>query len=226
MVDRGMSRIRVIVADDHPLLREGTRRILDAEDDIAVVGEAADGETAVAMACSLRPDVAIIDIGMPVVNGVEATRRIKSSCPEIAVLILTVHDDDQYLIALIEAGAAGYLLKSVPGTELIRAVRAVEAGETVLSPAMTRKVFDRVRSDRGGAPVHSQHPVLTDRELEVLRLAATGCSNKDIADALSLSARTVQVHLHHVFEKLSVASRTEAVILALRRGLVHLEELG
>ncbi|MDX1619463.1 MAG: response regulator transcription factor [Nitriliruptorales bacterium] len=214
--------IRVIIADDHAVLRDGTRELLEREDDIVVVGEAADGAAAVALVEEERPDVAILDIGMPVMNGVEATRQIKDRYPEVAVLILTVHDEDAYVFAILEAGAAGYLLKNVHGDELIEAVRAVTTGESVLHPTITRKVLSQFRGDQDGG---ARDPTLTDRELEVLRLAASGRSNKEIGADLDLSPRTVQVHLSNAFSKLDVASRTEAVIQALKRGWITLEEL-
>lgn len=215
--------IRVIIADDHTLLREGTRRILDEQPDIEVVGEAADGEQAVALAQRLHPDVAIIDIAMPRLDGIEATRRIKALFPTLAVIVLTVHDEEQFVVALIEAGAAGYLLKDVKGSQLVEAVRAVRAGEAVLHPIIARKLLGRIR--RNEASKQTQQEALSDRELEVLKLAARGLSNKDIGRELALSARTVQVHLNHVFQKLSVASRTEAVVHGLREGWFELEDL-
>ncbi len=214
-------RIRVLIADDHALVREGTREILAREEDIEVVGEAADGEEVVSLARELVPDVAVIDVGMPRVNGLEATRRIKAEHPGIGVLVLTVHDDDPYVYALLEAGAAGYLLKDIHGSQLVEAVRSVRAGEAVLHPAIARKILGRFRASQ--APAGEQP--LTDRELEVLRLAARGLSNKEIAAGLELSPRTVQVHLARIFRKLRVASRTEAVIHALRRGWFRLEDL-
>lgn len=219
--ERMDERIRILIADDHALVREGTRRILEREEDLEVVGEAADGEEAVALAERLAPDVAVIDIGMPRMNGIEATRRIKEEHPEIGVLVLSVHDDDPYVYAILEAGAAGYLLKDVRGAELVEAVRSVRAGEAVLHPAIARKVLGRFRTAGGaedGVP-------LTEREIEVLRLAARGLSNKQIGARLGLSARTVQVHLGRIFRKLRVASRTEAVIHGLRRGWIRLEDL-
>lgn len=215
-------RIRVLIADDHALVREGTREILEREGDLEVVGEAADGEETVALAAELRPDVVVVDIGMPVLSGVEATRRIKMDHPEIGILVLTVHDDDPYVYAILEAGAAGYLLKDIHGSQLVEAVRSVRAGEGVLHPAIARKVLGRFRKSM---PPGQDFEPLTKRELEVLRLAARGMSNKEIAAELDLSARTVQVHLGRVFRKLRVASRTEAVIHGLRRGWFRLEEL-
>ena len=214
---------RILIADDHALVRDGTRGILEREDDLAVVGEAADGAAAVEAAERLQPNVVILDIGMPEMNGIEATRRIKATNPSTAVLVLTVHDEEPYVVAILEAGAAGYLLKDVHGSEVVRAVRAVRDGESVLHPAITGKVLRHFRAV--GDETADQQEELTDRELEVLRHAARGASNKEIAAALELSPRTVQVHISNVFRKLDAASRTEAVIHGLQRGLFDLEEL-
>lgn len=220
-----MDKIRVIIAEDHAVVREGTRQLLEREDDIEVAGEAPNGAEAVALVERVNPDVAIMDISMPVMGGIEATKRIKEARPGTAVLILTAYDDDQYVFALLGAGAAGYLLKDVPSAEVVRAVRAVHAGEPVLHPAIARKLLARFASEgqveqprEGGAP-------LTDRERDILRLAACGMSNSRIADHLAVSARTVQAHLTHIFDKLGVGSRTEAVIVGLRRGVLRLEDL-
>ena len=215
--------IRIVIADDHALVREGTRQILEDHPGLVVAGEAQDGEEAVAIVSRLQPDVVLMDIAMPKMNGIEATRLIKKESPATSVLILTAYDDDQYIFALLDAGAAGYLLKNVRGEELAQAVRAVAEGESVLHPAIAAKVFKRyTRSDQA---VDEEIEPLTDRESEVLAMAARGLSNKMIARELSLSDRTVQVHLSNIFGKLSVASRTEAVITALKRGLLRLEEI-
>jgi NarL family two-component system response regulator LiaR len=220
-----MNKIKILIADDHAVVRDGTRQILEQESDMDVVAEAADGEEAVRLAGSSRPDVAIIDIAMPGVDGIEATRRIKSLYPSITVLILSAYDDDQFVFSLLEAGAAGYLLKSVRGRELIDAVRQVYAGESVLHPAIARKVLNRFvpasEKSTGQKPVE----VLSEREIEVLRLATRGLSNQEIADKLCLSLRTVQAHLGHIFNKLRVSSRTEAVVRALKEGWVTLEDV-
>ena len=220
-------KIRIVFAEDHVLVREGTRQLLDRHDDLEVIGEGADGIEAVELVRRLSPDIVLLDISMPRMNGIEATKRIKEFAPQTSILILTAYDDDQYVFALLEAGAAGYLLKDVSGDELVRAIRAVHAGEPVLHPAIVRKVLDRVVRDQKASarsPVDGES--LSDRELEVLRLAARGLSNAGIAQELGLSTRTVQVHLTHIFAKLDVGSRTEAVITALRRGWFSLEELG
>ena len=220
-----MNKIRVIIADDHALFREGTRNLIEQEADLEVVGEASDGEEAVELVTRLQPHVVLMDIAMPRVNGIEATRQIKARHPAVAVLILTAYDNDQYIVALLEAGAAGYLLKNVSGKELVNAIRAVYAGEAVLHPAIARKVLDRLTTSghemRGAVSPQD----LSEREMEVLKLAATGISNQEIAKRLFLSRRTVQAHLVNIFRKLDVGSRTEAILQALRRGWFSLDDL-
>lgn len=220
-----MDRIRVLIADDHTLVRDGTRRILEAEKDLEVVAEASNGEEAVALTSSLRPDVAIIDIAMPVLDGIEVTRQIKALYPATAVLILTAHDNDQFIYKLLEAGAAGYLLKSVRSQELVDAVRALHAGESVLHPAIARKVLNYFASPSGRDKKQGRSETLTQRELDILKLVTKGLSNKEIANELSLSARTVQRHLESIFNKLQVGSRTEAVVRALKEGWVTLNDV-
>src|SRR6266852_1315796 len=214
--------IRVLLADDHALVREGTRRLLETENDVEVVAEAASGEEAVEATKRLHPDIAIMDIAMPGMGGIEATRAIKVSCPETAVLVLSAYDDEPYLIALLEAGAAGFLLKNVHGKELISAIRAVSRGESVLQPSLAEKIMQRMSNQ----PEISQRMInlLSEREFEVLRLAARGLPNKEIARRLGLSIRTVHSHLANIFMKMQVGSRTEAVLLALRQGLISLQD--
>ncbi len=213
--------IAIVIADDHALVREGTRRLLDSETGLVVVGEAGDGASAVAEVERLKPDVVIMDIAMPGMNGIEATRQIKARQPQVAVLALTAHDDDQYILKLLDAGAAGFLLKDARGRELADAVRAVHRGETILSPAIAARAA-RLASERRAQT--ESRPPLSDREMEVLREAARGLPNKDIARRLNLSVRTVHTHLGNIFSKLGVGSRTEAVLLALRSGWISLED--
>jgi two-component system, NarL family, response regulator LiaR len=221
-----MEKIKVMLVEDHVLVREGTREMLDQEEDLCVVAEAGDGEQAVQLAAEHHPDIIIMDIAMPKLNGIEATRQIKVANPTTSVLVLTAYDDDQYVFAFLEAGAAGYLLKDVSTSDLIQAIRSVHSGESVLHPAVARKVINhfvrRSEEDRGetGSPMER----LTDREMEVLRLAGKGMTNREIAADLTISIRTVQVHLSNVFSKLGVGSRTEAVLYALRMGWLTLED--
>ncbi len=219
-----MEQIRVLLADDHVLVRQGTRELLEQEKDIVVVAEAGDGEEAVRLADTQHPDVALMDISMPKLNGIEATKQIKARHPATAVLVLTAYDDDQYVFALLEAGAAGYLLKDVQASELIKAVRSVHQGESVLHPAIARKVINRFAQPADKRPEKDVLDQLTEREMEVLKLAAKGMTNQEIACDLVISVRTVQVHLSNVFGKMAVGSRTEAVLFALRRGWIALED--
>lgn len=212
--------VTVLIAEDHTLVREGTRQLLEKRG-IRVVGEAANGEEAVHLAQQLNPDLVLMDVSMPRLNGIEATRIIKERQPGVAVLVLTAYDDDQYVFALLQAGAAGYLMKDAHGDEVVTAVRAVARGESVLAPSVARKVLTRFSTPQ--KPAAPGPDALTDREMDVLRLAARGESNKVIADHLKLSSRTVQAHLSSIFAKFDVASRTEAVLHALKSGLIKLE---
>lgn len=211
------SSIRVVIADDHPLFRAGVRERLErAGTGIEVVAEASSGDEAYRPTGEAHPDVVLLDIAMPGMNGIEATKRIKASWPEVGIVILTVYDDEQYIYALIDAGAAGYLLKTADGYELSDALHRVCQGEAVLSPAVTEKVLRRAR--HAAQPREDRAPALSAREREVLQLAAHGASNKAIALELHVSVRTVHAHMRHIFTKLGVASRTEAVMSALRAG--------
>ncbi|MFL5627337.1 MAG: response regulator [Ktedonobacteraceae bacterium] len=214
--------LSVLLADDHALVREGTRRLLEAESDVEVVAEAASGEEAIEAAQRLHPNIAIIDIAMPGIGGIEATRKIKACCPETAVLVLSAYDDEPYLIALLEAGAAGFLLKNVHGQDLIHAIHAISRGESVLHPSLTEKMMRRLSSNADPTP--RAIDLLSERELDVLRLAARGLPNKEIARRLKLSIRTVHSHLANIFTKMQVGSRTEAVLLALREGIITLQD--
>jgi DNA-binding NarL/FixJ family response regulator len=219
-----MEAITVVLADDHPVLREGMRKLLEQQRDIKVVGEAGNGHEAVAAVRALKPDIVLMDVVMPRLNGIEATKQIKRTNPTTAVLILSAYDDDRYVLGLLDAGAAGYLLKNATGQEVIQAIRSVHAGEAVLHPAVAARLLSRAgRLSPRHAPVDSEEP-LTGRELEVLQLAARGHSNKEIANELVLSVPTVKAHLVNIFNKLGVGSRTEAVLYGLRMGWLVLEE--
>ncbi len=220
-----MDKIRLLIADDHTVVREGTRQLLEQEPDLEVIAEAADGEEAIQMAGTAHPDVVLMDVAMPKVDGIAATKQIKALYPKTAILVLSAYDDDQFVFSLLEAGAAGYLLKSVRGRELIEAIRAVHAGESVLHPTVARKVLNRFVPATGKNLKEKNSEVLSERELDVLRLASRGLSNQEIADQFSLSLRTVQAHFSHIFNKLQVSSRTEAVVRALKEGWVTLNDL-
>ncbi|MEN6478371.1 MAG: response regulator transcription factor [Anaerolineales bacterium] len=219
-----MASIRILIADDHAVVREGTRQILDREPDMEVVAQASDGQEAVELVLQQHPRVAVLDISMPRMNGIEATRKIKELAPLTAVLVFTAYDYDEYVFAILEAGAAGYLLKNSRSSELVEAVRRVAAGESVLHPAIATKVLSRVSKHETPADTQPAE-VLTERELDVLRLAAQGLSNREIADQLIVSPRTVQSHMANIFGKLNVGSRTEAVMVGLKRGWITLGEL-
>jgi len=218
--------IRILLADDHALLRQGTAELLRREADLKVVGEASNGEQAIELAQTLRPDIVVMDVRMPVLSGIEATRRIREAQPGVQVLVLTAHDDDQYVFSLLQAGASGYLLKTAPIGDLIRAIRQVGQGESPLDPAIARKVVVRFSRDRQSPPVPMEaapaRQELTARELEVLQLLAQGLNNRAIAETLYVSDRTVQAHLTSIFAKMGVTSRLEAVLMAIRRGWLTL----
>ena len=218
-------KIKVLLADDHVIVREGTKELVQRQPDMQVVAEASDGVEAVELARLYRPDVIVMDIAMPNMNGIEATKQIKKMLPSTAVLILTAYDSDQYIMALLEAGAAGYLLKNVRGNQLIEAIRAVYSGESILQPSTTRRVIDHLKVKAVKSDEESAANTLTEREMEVLKLAAKGVSNRDIAERLFVSTRTVQTHLSNIFKKLAVASRTEAILYGLKRGWFYMEEL-
>jgi DNA-binding NarL/FixJ family response regulator len=214
--------IRVILADDHAVVRKGIREFLEEAGDVEVVAEADDGAQALRLIEEHRPDVAVLDIRMPTMTGVEAARQVKDRFPQVRVLILTAYDDDPYVFALLQAGADGYVLKTASGDELVRAVRTVHRGESALSPEIATKVVRQAVSGRPEGAA-DQIETLTDRELDVLRLAARGLTNRAIGHELGISHRTVQGHLQSVYGKLDVNSRTEAVTEALRRGWIVVE---
>jgi len=216
--------IRILLADDHAVVRQGTRELLEQQDDLEVVAEACDGREAVQLALQENPDVVVMDFSMPELNGIEATRQIKAVAPNIAVLVLTAYDSEQYIFAFLAAGAAGYLLKDVSVEQLIHAIRAVYAGESMLHPAVARKVISHFAQPEQKTRPPDGAEQITERELAVLKLAAQGHSNRDIAQQLGISVRTAQTHLSNMFNKMGVGSRTEAVMYALRQGLITLED--
>ena len=217
--------IRIVLADDHAVVRKGIREFLEGDTGrppIAVVAEAADGAEAVARVAEHRPDVAVLDIQMPELNGIEATRRIKAGHPGVHVLVLTAYDDDPYIFALLQAGASGYILKTAGSAEMVRAVRAVARGESALDPAVAHKVVQHLATGRP-RDAGTTAEALTGRELQVLRLAARGLTNKAIGQELGISDRTVQGHLANIYGKLNAGSRTEAVTEALKLGWIVVE---
>ena len=207
--------IRVLVADDHPIVRSGIVALLGSAEGVEVVGEAADGAEAVEAAARLEPDLVLLDLRMPVLDGAGATARIRAADPRIRILVLTTYETDEHILAAIEAGADGYLLKAAPQEEIIAGVRAVAAGQTVLAPGIATKLVERMRAGTPVAP-----PALSARELEVLRLVAAGRSNPAIARELFIGEATVKTHLQHVFEKLDVSDRTRAVTRAMELKLL------
>jgi DNA-binding NarL/FixJ family response regulator len=210
-----VTKIHLVIADDHLVVRDGLRGMLESQPDFEVVGEASNGEEAVHLASSLKPEVVLMDLRMPVMDGVTAIREIKDGQPGVQVLVLTTYDSDADILPAIEAGATGYLLKDISREELYSAVRATARGESVLAPGVAARLIGRMR-----APAEEQ---LSSRELEVLELVAEGNSNSEIASGLHISQATVKSHLIHIFGKLGVSDRTAAVTVALKRGILRLE---
>ncbi len=213
--------IRVILADDHAVVRKGIRDFLEEDESIRVVAEANDGQEAVAFYAREHPDVALFDIQMPRVNGLDATRQVKKEFPDARILILTAYEDEPYILAALQAGASGYLLKTASSDEIVQAVHAVADGETALSPSIAKKLVQRA-AHRGEGTGDLVEP-LSERELEVLRLAGRGMGNKQIGAALGISDRTVQGHLANIYGKLHVSTRTEAVLYAVREKWITLD---
>jgi NarL family two-component system response regulator LiaR len=218
-------KIRVLLADDHAVLREGMRSLIEQEEDLEVVGEAGDGEEAVSLGSELKPDVILMDIVMPRVGGIEATRLIKEASPSTAVLVLTGYTDDRYIIGLLEAGACGYLLKNARGSEIIGAIRAVHSGESVLDPAVVHRLLRRASGATRGKEEVQAKGLLSQRETSILKMVARGMNNEDIANELFLSVRTVKAHLTNIFNKFGCGCRTEAIIKGLREGYITLDDI-
>ncbi len=209
--------ITVVIAEDHALVREGTRDIIEREPDLQVVGEAAAGDEAVGLVARLRPTVAILDVRMPKLNGIEAATRIMTDTPDTRVLIVSAHSEEGYVKEALAAGVSGYLLKTAPGRELVEAIRAVASGSTVLAATLSRRLVTAQSAPRRATDQ------LSGREFAVLRLIARGRPNKEIARELGISLRTVEGHVHAIFSKLRVNSRTEAVVCAVNQGLLSIE---
>ena len=212
-------KIKVLIADDHPVVREGLSTMLSREQDIQVVGEAENGTEAIKKAGELQPDIILMDLRMPEVDGVEAMRQIKVKNPDMKFIVLTTYDNDEYIFKGIEAGARAYLLKDAPREELFKAIRAVHKGESLIEPAVAGKVLDRLveLSRQVRAP-----EILSEREMEVLLLIAKGTGNKLIATSLCIGESTVKTHIQNIFQKLGVSDRTEAVTEAIKKGIIHL----
>ncbi|MGE3277787.1 MAG: response regulator [Vicinamibacterales bacterium] len=211
-----MSRIRVLLADDHAILREGLRALLGGTDDIEVVGEAANGEETITQVAALRPDVVVMDVAMPGLGGLEATLALRRAHPDVRVLVLTQHENPEYVRRFMKAGASGYLLKRTAGSELASAIRAARQGGLVLDPAIARSAL--VDPAAGGDP--PAYEQLTPREKQVLKLVAEGLSNKDIAEHLDISVKTAMTHREHLMQKLNLHSRAALIRYAIREGVI------
>ena len=210
--------IRVLIADDHTLFRDGLRALLASAPDTELLGEAATGQEAISLAASLQPDLIIMDLQMPVINGIEATRQIVETSPHINILVVTMFDDDHSVFAAMRAGARGYLLKGANHAEVLRAIRAVGSGEAIFSPAVAARLIDYFANIRPAAPPQV-FPELTEREREVLKLIAQGYKNAEIASQLVLSLKTVRNHITNILSKLQVADRAQAILRARQAGL-------
>jgi two-component system, NarL family, response regulator NreC len=215
-----MRKTRILLADDHKLMRSGLKALIEQQPDLAVVGEADDGRQAVALAVSLKPDLLVMDIGMPNLNGIEAARQITQANPATAIVILSMHSDESYVLRALKAGAKGYLLKDSAESDLIRAVHAVAGGKSFFSPAVSKVLLDDYvrKLQRSGA--EDIYDLLTPREREILQLIAEGKSNKDVANLLNLSVYTVETHRSNIMEKLNLRGIPELILYAVRKGII------
>jgi DNA-binding NarL/FixJ family response regulator len=218
-----MSTIRVLIADDHAIVRDGVRALLTLSDDMTVVGEAANGREAIDLARRLRPDVILMDIAMPGLGGLEATIEIRRENPEAKILVLTQYEDREYIRRFLKAGVSGYVLKKAAGSELTSAIRAVHRGGLVLDPEVAREAMrdQAASSEAGGAA--DPYDALTDREKQVLKLVAEGHSNKDVAEQLGISVKTAMSHREHIMQKLDLHSRTELIRFAIQQGVIRVD---
>jgi two-component system response regulator NreC len=215
-----MGKLRILLGDDHTLVRQGLRKILEERSEWEVVAEASDGRDAVRQALAVKPDVAILDIGMPLMNGIEATRQMVRRLPTLRVLILSMHSSEAYIIQVLKAGAKGYLLKDSADTELIRGVAAVAAGKSFFSPAVAKVMLDDYVRHLAEKGIADRFDSLSEREREIFQLVAEGHSNKEIADLLSISPATIETHRAHILQKLDVHNTAELVLYAVRRGVI------
>jgi two-component system response regulator NreC len=215
-----MSKLRILLADDHTIVRQGLRKILEDQPEWEVVAEAADGREAVRQTLALQPDVAVLDIGMPLLTGIEATRQILRRLPNLGILILSMHADQAFITPVLQAGARGYLLKDSADTDLIRGVTAVAAGKSFFSPVAAKVMLDDYLRQLAKKGIVDRYEALSEREREIFQLIAEGHSNKDVADMLSISVATVETHRAHILQKLDVHSTAELVLYAVRRGVI------
>ena len=218
-----MRKIRILIADDHPVFREGLLRVFEGIKSLQCVATAQDGEEAVRLSMEYLPDVAILDVNMPKITGIDAAKLIKKACPKTAVLMLSAYKYDHYIISSIKAGADGYLLKNTPHNELINAIHMVHSGEGVFNLEAVGRILRKMTASKGGADM--AYPGLGRRELEVLKLAAKGMTNKKISLKLNISENTVGAHLANIFRKLEVESRTEAILCAMKMGLLKIDDM-
>lgn len=213
-----MNRIRVLLAEDHTIVRKGLRSLLDDETEIEVVGEAEDGQQAIELVQRVQPDVVLMDITMPVLNGLEATRQIKKLFPQVKVVVLTVHSSEEYIFQILRAGASGYVVKQAAVSELVQAIQTVYRGDSFLSPSISRQVVEEY--GRRAEAIEDKYDRLTDREREVLQLIAEGRANREIAQLLHVTVKTVEAHRAHLMDKLGLRSTAELTRYALRKGMV------
>ena len=218
-----MNKIRVILAEDHAIVRQGLRSLLEQSENIEVIAEAEDGREAVNKTEQLKPDIVLMDISMPILNGIEATRQIKKKFPDIKVLILTMHTTEEYISQILHAGASGYLVKKSAHYELLSAIKAIQKGHSYLSPLVSKKVVDEYLQKTKEDIKQDRYEKLTTREREVLQLIAEGKANKEIADLLFLSIKTVETHKAHLMEKLNLHTTTDLIKYAIQKGIISTE---